>query len=234
MTGALAPSTGPELWYLTRASGIVALVLLTATMVTGVLSSVGWVGRNWPRFLSQTLHRNLSLLSLVFVGLHVVSTVADGFVPISVIDAFVPFASPYRPIWIGLGAVAMDLLLAVLITSALRSHIGLRAWRAVHWAAYACWPVALLHSLGSGTDTRLGPVLAIEIACVAAVLASVVWRLAAGWPRRAALRVATGASAVALVLGVAVFAVAGPLAPGWAQRAAAAPVVAHTSQAERG
>lgn len=112
----LAASNGKALWYMTRATGIVALVLLTATVVIGVVASVGWATDRWPRFLSQSVHRNLSLFCLGFVALHVISTASDGYVPIGFADAFVPFLTPYRPIWVGLGALGFDLLLAVLIT----------------------------------------------------------------------------------------------------------------------
>ena len=141
MTPGLVATVGhgyTSLWYLTRATGLVSLVLLSATVVLGIVSSVGWTTERWPRFLSQSVHRNLSLFCLVVILVHVVTTVADGYVPIGLADAVIPFRSPYRPIWVGFGAVAFDLLLAVVITSGLRRRIGTRAWRGVHWLAYAC------------------------------------------------------------------------------------------------
>ena len=116
----------------------------------GTVASVGWTSDRWPRFLSQSVHRNLSLFCVVLIGVHVVTTVADGYVPIGLADAIIPFRSPYRPIWVGLGAVAFDMLLAVAITSALRRRIGVAAWRGVHWLAYACWPIAVAPRLGLG------------------------------------------------------------------------------------
>src|SRR4051812_32786080 len=113
-------NTGKDLWYLTRGSGAVALLLLTASMMLGVLSAVRVKGARWPRFAVVGVHRSLTLLSIVFVVLHVVTTVADGYAPIGLKDAIVPFGSPYRPIWLGLGAVAFDLVLALAITSYLR------------------------------------------------------------------------------------------------------------------
>ncbi|HEX4244528.1 MAG TPA: ferric reductase-like transmembrane domain-containing protein, partial [Acidimicrobiales bacterium] len=154
------------LWYLTRASGLVSLVLLSGTVVLGIVASVGWTTERWPRFLSQSVHRNLSLLCLVLIAIHVVTTVADGYVPIGYLDALIPFRTPYRPIWVGFGALALDLLLAVAITSGLRRRIGPRAWRGVHWLAYLCWPVALLHGLGAGSDTRLSLTLVVDALCV--------------------------------------------------------------------
>lgn len=167
------------LWYLTRATGIVALVLLTAVVVMGVLTTRGWTRPGWPRFVSQAVHRNLSLFCLLLIGLHIVTTVTDGFVPIGYLDSVVPFRSPYRTLWLGLGALSFDLLLVLGLTSAVRHRIGHRTWRAVHWAAYASWPLAVVHGLGTGTDSGLGPVVALDAACVAAVVAAGSWRLIA-------------------------------------------------------
>lgn len=181
MTAGVLPSAGPTaLWYLTRGTGIVALVLLTAVVVMGVLTVRGWTRPGWPRFVSQALHRNLSLFCLLLIGLHIVTTVADGYVPIGYIDAVVPFHSPYRSLWLGLGALSFDLLLALAVTSAVRFRLGYRAWKAVHWLAYASWPLAVLHGLGTGTDRGLGPVVGLDLACLASVAAAGGWRLAAG------------------------------------------------------
>ena len=158
-------------------------------MVLGVVASVGWTTERWPRFLSQGVHRNLSLFCVGFVALHVVTTVSDGYVPIGFADAFVPFLTPYRPLWVGLGALAFDLLLVVLVTSALRHRIGYDSWRFVHWLAYLCWPIAMFHSLGSGSDSSLPFALGLDAACTAAVLAAVAWRVGTGRTFGAGLRV---------------------------------------------
>ena len=150
---AVATATSP-LWYATRATGLAALVLLTASVVLGVLTSVRFARPAWPRFVTVALHRNVSLLAVTFTGLHVVTTVTDPYASISVVSAVVPFTSPYRRIWLGLGAVAFDLLLAVLITSLFRVRVGLRAWRLVHWAGYLCWPVALIHAVAPARTAR--------------------------------------------------------------------------------
>jgi DMSO/TMAO reductase YedYZ heme-binding membrane subunit len=202
------------MWYLTRATGLVSLVLLSATVVLGVVASVGWTTERWPRFLSQTVHRNLSLFCLVLIGVHIVTTVADGYVPIGYLDAVIPFRTPYRPLWVGFGALAFDLLLAVAITSGLRRRIGTRAWRSVHWLAYVCWPIALLHGLGAGTDTRLSLTLMINVLCVVAVVGGVGWRLVTGRTFSPGRRIAA-----ATVVGIGIVAVTGPLRPGWSQRA---------------
>jgi len=207
------------LWYTTRATGVVALLLLTGTVVLGVLTSVRFGTTQWPRFALQDLHRRVSLLSMIFIALHVVTTVSDSYAPIGWVSAIVPFTSAYRRLWLGLGTVAVDLLLAVTISSLLRQRVGYRAWRALHWLAYASWPVALLHGIGTGTDPHLGWMVLLTIVCVAAVLASIGWRLVSGWPAKAGMRVGAGAGSVLVVIAMAAWAASGPLRPGWAARA---------------
>ena len=217
-SAAVATATSP-LWFATRATGLIALVLLTGTVVLGIVTSVRFASPAWPRFVTVSLHRNLSLLTITFTGLHVLTTITDPFASISAVSVVVPFTSGYRRIWLGFGAVAFDLLLAVLVTSLLRTRIGPRAWRAVHWAGYACWPVALVHGLGTGTDGAARWVLAITAVCALAVVSAGAWRLAVGWPAHAGLRVAAAAAAAAVALATAGWAWAGPLGPGWARRA---------------
>src|SRR6202030_3577876 len=154
-------TAGPSpLWYATRASGVMALVLLTATVVLGVAGTARFATPRWPRVITARLHRNLSLLAVAVVAAHVLTTELDPFAPVGLVSAIVPFASPYRTLWLGLGTVAFDMLLAVVVTSLLRARLGYRAWRAVHWLGYACWPVALWHGLGTGTDSKLSMPLA--------------------------------------------------------------------------
>jgi methionine sulfoxide reductase heme-binding subunit len=175
--GGITSSTA--LWYASRATGVVSLVLLSAVMILGLM--VNRQGRlpGLPRFAVLGLHRNLSLLAVAFVAVHVITAVADSYVSISLAAAVIPFVSRYEPFWLGLGAVSLDLMAAVIVTSLLRGRIGRRAWRAVHWLAYASWPVAVAHSLGSSADLRSGPFLALVIACVVAVGGALAWRVAA-------------------------------------------------------
>jgi DMSO/TMAO reductase YedYZ heme-binding membrane subunit len=215
-------TSAKELWYLTRASGAVALVLLTAAVALGVLVSLRAATPRWPRFALNSLHRNLTLLAIAFVGLHVVTTVADGYAPIGLWDAVVPFASSYRPIWLGLGAVAFDLLLALVVTSLARQHVGVRLWRAVHWLAYAAWPVALVHALGAGSDPRATWLVALGFGSLAVVLLAVLARLAIG-ERPAPGRVAGAVAALAVALAVVVWWRGGPARSGWAARAGTPP-----------
>ena len=172
----LASSTA--LWYASRATGVVSMVLLTAVVVLGIM--VNRQGRlpGLPRFAGLGLHRYLSLLAVGFLVVHILTAIADPFVSIRLLAAVVPFTSAYKPLWLGLGAVSMDLMAVIIVTSLLRRRIGRRPWRAIHWLAYLSWPVALAHSIGSSTDMQSGPLLALAVACTLAVLAAVAWRLA--------------------------------------------------------
>ena len=156
------------------------------------------------------LHRTVSLLAVAVVGVHVLTTVADGFTPIGLKDAVIPFASPYRRLWLGLGTLAFDLLLAVTLTSVLRRRLGHRAWRAVHWTAYACWPLALIHGLGTGTDTPVPWMLLLSAACLPRVLVAVGWRVAAAWPEDSGRRTLAGAVRGGRVAGARLWVAAGP------------------------
>jgi hypothetical protein len=144
--------------------------------------------------------------------------VADGYAPIGLKDAIVPFASPYRPIWLGLGTVAFDLLLALVVTSYLRHRIGVRLWRGIHWLAYVSWPVALVHSFGTGSDPASTWLVALGGVCIASVAAAVLVRAATAVdaPR---LRLGGVAAALALPLAVVFWWATGPARPGWAAKA---------------
>ena len=151
-------AAGPSpLWYLSRGTGAITLVLLSASVMLGITGTLRWrLGARTPRFVVDGLHRNVSLLVVVLLAAHIVTSLLDPFAHLRVLDAVVPLASRYRPLWLGFGALAFDLLVALIVTSVLRARLGLRAWRAVHWAAYACWPVAVLHGLGHGDRRALG------------------------------------------------------------------------------
>jgi sulfoxide reductase heme-binding subunit YedZ len=215
----LAMTSGTALWYLTRGSGMVALLLLTAAVVMGIVQSVRWSSPRWPRFVIGLLHRNVSLLVTVFLALHIAASIIDGFAPIRWLDAIVPFAGTYRPLWLGFGALSLDLILALVITSLLRQRLGHQAWRAIHWTAYACWPVAVLHGLGTGTDTRARWAQLVTAGCGTAVLGALAWRVGRSAPGHPGRRSLAGAGGYASVAAIAVWTLVGPLRPGWAARA---------------
>lgn len=218
------------MWYLARATGIVALLLLTVTVVLGILTSVRWQPRSLPRFVVEYVHRNVTVLVLALIAIHVATVVLDGFAPIGWLAAVVPFISEYRPIWLGLGALGFDLLLAVAITSWLRHRVGFRVWRFLHWSAYACWPIVLVHGLGTGTDTRQVWALVVEGACLLAVALAVLWRVGFGWERRTGVRIAVLAAMAVMPFALGAWLLTGPLAPHWARRSGTpASVLARTT-----
>jgi hypothetical protein len=220
-----APGPSP-LWYLSRGTGAITLVLLSASVILGIAGTLRWrLGARTPRFVVDGLHRNVSLLVMVLLAAHVATALLDPFAHLRLLDAVVPLASRYRPLWLGFGALAFDLLIALVVTSALRARLGLRAWRAVHWAAYLCWPVAVLHGLGTGTDARSVWLQVLTAACVAGVVAALAARLLRDWPARAALRLGALALVAASVAGTVAFALQGPLKPGWARRAGTPPTL---------
>lgn len=213
----VAAANAKALWYVTRGTGVVALLLLTASVVLGTLSSARWKSNRLPRFVVGGLHRNLTLFAVVFVVAHVVTTVADQFAPIHLRDGVLPFLSPYRPIWLGLGTVAFDLLLALVVTSIVRARLGLRLWRMVHWLAYATWPVALVHALGTGSDARHAWMALLGFASSAAVGVAVLFRIIRGTVAQGPRTIAFAATILA-PLALLVWYVSGPNQSGWAKR----------------
>ena len=174
-------------WYVTRSTGIVAFVLLTLTMAFGVAATHRAVAApRWPRFATQHLHRNLSLLGVGFLVVHVVTTIVDGYAPISWWAAIVPGASQYRTLWVALGTLASDLLLLLIVTSFWRTRLPQQLWRAVHLAAYGLWPLAWLHFLTTGTDagwSGVGFWIALVSLLVVAAASLVRWITRGGVPR---------------------------------------------------
>jgi methionine sulfoxide reductase heme-binding subunit len=218
-TSVIAASVGPSVyWYLTRSTGAVALVLLSGAVALGVIDVRRFSAPGWPRFVIDSLHRNVALLAMVFLALHIITSVLDSFASISLVDALVPFVGSYRPFWLGLGAVAFDLLLAVMATSLLRRRIALATWRAVHWLTYASWPIALLHGLGTGSDVKSTWMLTLTLGCLTVVLAAVLVRALAArrsYPERA--RAGLGGVGVFTVF-LALWLPSGPLGSEWARR----------------
>jgi methionine sulfoxide reductase heme-binding subunit len=172
------------LWWLGRGTGVMALVMFTISVVLGILTrsgrSVSWL----PRFAATDLHRTAALTGTTLVGIHVGSLLFDPYAQLRLADLVIPFGGAYRPLWLGLGTAAVDLLLAVVVTSLLRHRIGPRLFRLVHWATYALWPVALLHGLGTGTDAATLWFRGIAVGCAAAVLGALAWRTSPSFGER--------------------------------------------------
>ncbi len=171
---------GPMLWYLNRSTGFVILALFTLTTALGVLSTGGKAGKRVPSFVTQAVHRNIALLSVALLLAHAVTAVVDTFVDIRWWQAVVPwYGSTYMPLWLGLGTLALDLIVVVTVTSLLRARMNHVLWRAIHFLSYVGWAVAVVHGIGIGTDVKDEATWAYAIVggSVLVVLAAVVLRL---------------------------------------------------------
>jgi sulfoxide reductase heme-binding subunit YedZ len=179
------------LWYLARGSGLVSLLLLTGVVLLGIVHRSGRPLPGLPRFAIGTVHRNLALLAVTFLGLHVLTLLADPYAQLRLINLVVPFTAAYRPLWSGLGGVALDVVLALIVTGLLRHRLGQRTFRVVHWLAYLAWPAAVAHALGTGTDVGHVWLTGTTIACIAAVGMAVIWRLSSSFGETAGSRIST-------------------------------------------
>jgi sulfoxide reductase heme-binding subunit YedZ len=174
---ALISTTSKDNWYLMRASGMVALVLLTLTLIAGIAGVRRWSTDSWRRSVVTFLHRNVALLAVVFLAIHITTAVIDADVSVGWLAAVLPFASRWDSLWVGLGAVSVDIMLALVVTSLVRTRLSHRLWRSIHWLGYASWPLAVLHGFESGTDSTTGWARAVYITAIVAVTAAVIWRL---------------------------------------------------------
>ncbi|HEV3035611.1 MAG TPA: ferric reductase-like transmembrane domain-containing protein [Solirubrobacteraceae bacterium] len=219
MTSYVLGAAGPSVyWYLTRSTGAVSLLLLTLAIVLGVVDVERWSTPRVPRFVLDSLHRNVSLLALAFLVVHILTSVLDSFASISIADALIPFIGSYRPFWLGLGAVAFDLILAVIATSLLRARMGFSTWRTVHWLVYASWPIALVHGFGTGSDASSTWLIALSVVCIAMVAVAVLTRVLVGWPENIRVRAAALIGTGVFGLFIALWLPSGPLGSEWARR----------------
>lgn len=144
----------PLLWYTNRGTGMVLLALLTLSTAMGMLSTVRMGNPRWPRFVTQGLHRNVSLLTLFMLAVHITTAVVDSYVDIRWYEAFLPRAGAYKGVWLWLGTLGCDLMVAIGVTSLVRHRLSHRSWRRIHLLAYLSWGVGVLHGIGIGTDSR--------------------------------------------------------------------------------
>lgn len=168
-------TTEPVLWFIARASGLTALLFLTLSVVLGI--AAGARRPALPRFVTQGIHRTCALTSLLLLGTHVAAIVADPFVPLEWTDVWWPFAAGYRPLWTGLGTIALDLMLLIIATSLVRHRMGVRTWRAVHVTSYVAYALSIAHGIGAGTDAQEPVVAALTGTSVGLVVAALMLRL---------------------------------------------------------
>ena len=139
-------------WYANRAAGLVAWVLLAASMVVGLMLSTKVAGKRVRPNWIQDLHRGLSGLAVAFVGVHVAAAIGDSFIHFGAADVLVPGASGWRPWAIAWGIVSMYLMVAVEGSSLLRKHLPKHLWRKLHYLSFPLFITATTHALTAGTD----------------------------------------------------------------------------------
>jgi methionine sulfoxide reductase heme-binding subunit len=181
--------TSPYLWYTTRATGLVALVLFTIVVCLGTFVSNRVGGTSVGRFELNELHRSVSMVAMAFLVLHIVTTVVDSYVPTGWLSTVIPMTSSYKRLDVAIGAVAFDLIVAVWASSLMKARIANGSWRFIHWFSWLAFVAAIVHGFLIGTDARSGIGLAIVVTCAAAVLATALWRFVKR-PARAAGRTA--------------------------------------------
>ena len=216
---AAAASDPSWFWYATRGLGAATLIVLTCTLVLGIVTATRWIGRSTPGFVTADMHRNLSMIALGLLLAHIITTVLDPFAHISVRDVVIPFSATYRPIWLGLGVVAAEIMIVVAATSMLRDRVGPRAWRTIHWIAYASWPIAVIHGLGTGSDARAPWLIGVVVSCVVAVLLALITRIREGRPSTVAVRAAAAVVVMVVLVVSTRWALSGPFQADWAARA---------------
>jgi methionine sulfoxide reductase heme-binding subunit len=172
MTAEILGLDGPLLWYLNRSTGVVTIVLLTLTTVLGVLAIGGRPAGRVPRFVTQAFHRNVALLSLLLLVVHLVTAVLDTFVEIKWYEVFIPFVGTYEPLWVGFGAIATDLMIIAIVTSLFRTRMKHNLWRGLHVTTYALWALAIGHGIGVGTDMTESMWLLTVVCAIAVPLAA--------------------------------------------------------------
>jgi sulfoxide reductase heme-binding subunit YedZ len=181
--------TTPYLWYTTRATGIITMLLFTGVVALGTLVANRVGGTFIGRFEINEVHRSLTMVAMVFLVIHIVTTVLDSFVSTGLISAVVPMTSAYKRIPVALGAVAFDLILAVWISSLLKLRIKNETWRFLHWFSWLAYAISLVHGYLSGTDAHHGMGMLLVIGCAGFVALAALWRFL-GRPTRAAGRTA--------------------------------------------
>lgn len=164
-------------WYLIRGTGLVTLILFTLVVALGIATTKRMRVARLPKFVTLALHRNVALLAAAFLGVHIVTSMLDSYAHVGLRQIFVPLGATHYGLFLGLGALSFDLMLAVLVTSLLRHRLGLRTWSAVHRLAYVSWPIALAHAVGTGSDASAHWFVDAAVACGGVVGAAVAWRL---------------------------------------------------------
>jgi hypothetical protein len=202
-------------WDIARAGGFTAFGLLTFSVAIGLALTLHLQSPRWPRLINSELHNFLTLLALIFTGIHVLAVWVDPFTSFGWNEVFIPFASHYRPLWMALGIVAFYLGIAIAISTWLRPHIGYKLWRNLHMFTLLLYALVVVHGIATGSDTRT--VWGAAIYALSVLLIGMLLWMRLRKPVNAQSR-AHPVLAVSLVVALAVgtfWALLGPFRPGW-------------------
>ena len=169
-------------WYVTRASGIIAYLLLWFSTILGLAVTSKYLDGMLDRLFTYDFHEFISLLALAFTLVHVIVLMLDRYLPYSLAQILVPFISPYRPFWVGVGVISFYLILLVTITFYLRNRIGTRAFRTIHYLSLISYVGVTLHGYYSGTDTALPSMkILYDVSGLAVLFLTVYWLVLLGF-----------------------------------------------------
>ena len=175
-------------WYVERAGGMLAFVLLTGSVVLGLLLSNKASLKRWPRLALEDVHRFVGLLAGAFIAIHVGALLVDGYMPFSLANVLVPGTDPYRPLAVAAGVIAAELLAALALANRYRKSLSYRFWRRTHYLNFAVWILAFVHGLTAGTDTGSPWALALYLGAAGLVAGLTAGRVVAPETRRPAVR----------------------------------------------
>ena len=200
-------------WEIARVGGMLALVLATASVLIGLALSLKVRSTRFPRFVTNELHRYVSLLTLAFLVVHGLAVWADPFTGFTPSEVLIPLAAHYRPLWLAMGILSGYLMLAVYLSEKVRARIGYAWWRRFHGISFLVFLLGLLHGLGSGSDSASGWALATYLVCGGAVAVLLILRLMAMRPGDG--RDVAVMGVVFAVMALVVFTLVGPMRSGW-------------------
>lgn len=213
-------------WDVARTGGIVAYILLTLSVVLGLALSMRWQRPQWPRLITNEMHTYLTLLSLVFIAVHVLAVWIDPFTRFSWRDVFIPFATSYHTVWMAAGIVGTYLMLAIWISSQLRSRIGYAWWRRLHTMTFVVYLFSTVHGLGIGTDSKQAWALTLYAGSILVIGALMIRRLLTPIGTRGQSHPRLATLTAAIVLGSLLWAITGPAHAGWSALANTLPALA--------
>jgi predicted ferric reductase len=168
-------------WYVTRASGIIAYLLLWFSTVLGLAVTSKYLDGMLDRIFTYDFHEFISLLAVAFTLMHILVLIVDRYLPYSIVQILVPFISPYRPFWVGIGVISFYITLLVTVTFYLRNRIGTRTFRVIHVLSLLGYLGVTLHGYYAGTDTAL-PTMQIlyKVSGLAVLFLTIYWLVLLG------------------------------------------------------